>query len=275
MRQMKSAAQEAGADDKLIQEITRAAEDKLNEVWHEDLSPPEVSAPLYQMTGMMCGTDDPYLDRKIHYTGEALKLLPTLESLVRNAADPFDAAVRISIAGNVIDFGTGENKDLPDLSGILDQFLEKEMLCDDTRSLRELVSSAETVLFIGDNAGETVFDRPLLSILQADRLVYVTRGGPIINDVTLQDAVHAGIGLDTELMSSGSAIPGIVLQECSRDFQDLFNLADVVIAKGQGNFETLTELPRQGRTFMFFIVKCIVAARQVEGEIGDMVVMRW
>jgi uncharacterized protein with ATP-grasp and redox domains len=272
---MESAAQAAGADDRLVQEITKAVESKLSEIWDEDLSPPEVSAPLYHMTGMMCGAHDPYLARKISYTREALKLLPTLESLVRDAVDSFDAAVRVSIAGNVIDFGTGENKDAFDLPGILEKLLVKDMLCNDIRFMREIVSNARIILFIGDNAGEAVFDRPLLSILQTDKLVYVTRGGPVINDVTFQDAVHAGVEFHADLMSSGAIIPGIVLQECSREFQDLFGMADLVISKGQGNFETLTELPRDGRIFMLFIVKCSVAARQLKGEIGDMVVMRW
>lgn len=276
LRQMKLTARAAGADENLVKEIAGMVDRELADIWDTELSPPEISAPLYRATGKMCGEDDPYLAKKVHYTREALKCLPTIDSIIKDADDPFDMAVRISIAGNVIDFGTGEDKGDLDVAGILDEFLEKPMHIDDTRSLRRIASGAGKILFIGDNAGETVFDRPFLSVLQqSGDLYYGTRDVPIINDATTRDAVLAGIGLHAEIVSSGSGLPGTVLRECSLEFRNLYNEADLIIAKGQGNFETLTELPPGGRLFILFLIKCPVAARQVGGEVGDMVVMRW
>jgi uncharacterized protein with ATP-grasp and redox domains len=273
---MQLAARAAGADENLVQQVGIMARRELACIWDAELSPPEISAPLYHATGKLCDNDDPYLEKKVRHTREALKYLPVIESMVREASDPFDTAVRISIAGNVIDFGTGYDREDPIMDGIMDGFLERSVRIDDTKALRQVASGAGTVLFIGDNAGETVFDRPFLSILgQTAELFYAVRERPVINDATVKDALLAGIGLHAELVSSGSCIPGTVFRDCSREFNDLYNRADLVIAKGQGNFETLTEFPRDGRLFMLFIIKCPVAARQVGGEVGDMVVMQW
>lgn len=273
---METTARAAGADEDLVRNVSRMVHGELEKIWDPERSPPEISAPLYYATGRMCGSEDPFLAKKIRYTREALKCLPIMDSMIRDADDPFDLAVRVSIAGNIIDFGTGENRDDLNVAGILGEFAEKPMRVDDTQVLFQAVSEAGKVLFIGDNAGETVFDRPLLSILrQTGDLYYAVRDVPIINDTTVRDAVLAGVGLHAEIVSSGSRLPGTVLERCSGQFQKLFSETDLIIAKGQGNFETLTELPRDGRIFMLFIIKCTVAARQVSGNVGDMVVMRW
>jgi hypothetical protein len=196
--------------------------------------------------------------------------------MVEAAPDPFEAAVRVSIAGNVIDFGTGKGTESRiDLHGALRKYLEWDIFINEIEPLKEAVKAAGTILFLGDNAGETVLDRPLLSMLKTERLIYAARGGPIINDATVKDAVLAGIGLHAEVMSTGAILPGTVPGRSSPEFQQLYREADLVISKGQGNFETLSELPRNGRTFMLFVIKCSLAARQLGGEEGDMVVMKW
>ena len=142
-----------------------------------------------------------------------------------------------------------------------------------------MTASADKILFIGDNAGETVFDRPLLELLGQDaidrELYYAAKDGAIINDATVKDATLAGVHLHAKLISTGARTPGTILDHCSDSFNDIFRSADLVVAKGQGNFETLTELPRQGRIYMLFTVKCPVAAEYLDGAMGDMVVMKW
>ena len=266
----------AGGDDETVHKVLLAAEEKLKKIWDLELTPPEISASLYEMAGAMCGSADPWLPKKIQYTREALKLLPELFATVEKADDPFEAAVRISIAGNVIDFGVGNRSEESfDLGSVIGEHLEKKIFPNDLSALRRAASRAGTILFIGDNAGETVFDRVLLSRLKPERLVYAARGGPVINDATVKDAILAGIDLHGEVISTGAAVPGAVPEKCSRDFQDLFREADLIIAKGQGNFETLSELPRSGRIFLLFVIKCSLSSRQIGGEIGDMAVIRW
>ncbi|GBE15599.1 hypothetical protein BMS3Abin14_01669 [bacterium BMS3Abin14] len=275
MRQVRRTALAAGADEDLIHSIEKAAARGLESAWDEDESPPVISTGLYRTVERMSGCDDPYLPQKITYTREALKLLPVIETLVENSRDPFDAAVRISIAGNVIDFGTGNQDGKFNLAAVMEEYLHKPIFHDDIPKLKESVLMARRILFLGDNAGETVFDRPLLSILPEGKVTYAAKGGAIINDATVADARLAGIHRYAELVSTGARTPGTIRKMCSRDFQKLFSEADLIISKGQGNFETLTEEKPDGRMFMLFIVKCDVAAEYLGGSVGDMVAMRW
>jgi len=277
---MEATARAAGAGEKGVRDVSDRVISELDLVWDDDLSPPAVSAPLYHLTGRLCGTDDPYRAEKVSYTLQALELLPTVRDLVQSSPDPFEAAVRTAIAGNLIDFGTGIHQSGAeagpiDLEDTLEKFLAKTLFKNDVPALKELAGQADTVLVIGDNAGETVFDRPLLEILRPAEVIYAARETPIINDATVEDARLAGVHQEARLVSSGSRMPGVILEDCSEDFREIFEKADLIISKGQGNFETLTELDPDGRIFMLFSVKCPVAAQHLGASVGDMVVMRW
>lgn len=272
---MENTARAAGAGEDTVQEVLASTGSELDRVWDDSLSPPAVSAPLYLLAACLCGRDDPYHVMKDKYTSEALALLPALEDLVAGAADPFETAARIAIAGNVIDFGTGLHAGGIALEKTLEDFLLKPFFTQCLAELEERASDAGSILYIGDNAGETVFDRPLLGQLADSELYYAAKGGAIINDATVLDAARAGVNLNARLVSTGSRAPGTILDDCSEEFTELFHEAGLIIAKGQGNFETLTELEPLGRVFMLFTVKCPVAADHIGAAMGDMVVMRW
>jgi uncharacterized protein with ATP-grasp and redox domains len=272
---METTARAAGADDVLVQEVARVVGPELERIWDPSTTPPAISSPLYHLTGCICDEDDPFLASKVRYTREALAMLPEARARVFESPDPFAAAVRTAIAGNIIDFGTGAHGGSFDLESTLEEFLYKPLFVDDIEELKTSAASAQKILYLGDNAGETVFDRPLLEMLEESELYYAAKEGPIINDATVKDATLAGVHLHANLVSTGARTPGTIPDHCSDTFNDLFESADLVIAKGQGNFETLTELPREGRIFMLFTVKCPVAAEFLDGAMGDMVVMRW
>jgi len=124
------------------------------------------------------------------------------------------------------------------------------------------------VLYIGDNVGETVFDRVFIEEITAP-VTYVVRDRPVLNDVTAQDALDSGLEGLARIVSSGSASPGAVLPECSNEFLDLFDKADVVISKGQGNYEALSDAPRP--IFFLLRAKCPVVARDLGVEVGSLV----
>lgn len=272
---METTARAAGVDDGVVREVGQAAEAELTRLWDDEMSPPAVSFPLYHLAGRMCGEEDPFLPVKVRYTDEALNLLPDIERCVVEASDPFETAVRIAIVGNVIDFGTGIHAGGITLEETLAEFLVKPLFADDIGELEERASGAGTILYIGDNAGETVFDRPLLRQLNGSDVFFAAKGGPIINDATVTDARRAGIQHHARLVSTGSRAPGTILTDCSDEFKELFLQADLVISKGQANLETLTELKPDGRIFMLFTVKCPVAADYLGAAMGDMVVMKW
>ncbi len=275
IRQIESTARTACDDPDLIMRACSEAADALEKVWDDELTPPEVSAGLYSLVARICGNDDPYLPQKIHFTDKALKLFPSMKETVMTSADPFEAAVRMAIAGNIIDFGTGERRGEIDLEESLPDYMTRPFFIDNLQELSERSTLAREVLFIGDNAGETVFDRLLMEMLDHSRIYYAVKGGGIINDATEEDARRAGVHDHARIVDTGLRLPGTVPAISSSEFRDIWDRADLVISKGQGNFETLTELPKEGRIFMLFIVKCHVAADYLGATKGDMVVMRW
>jgi hypothetical protein len=179
--------------------------------------------------------------------------------------------VLISLAGNIIDFA-------PDhqirLLHTIHKFLDKPPLIDAIPDLKRALEQARTVLIIGDNAGETVFDRLFIeSAPKKPDYFYAVRGGPVINDATIDDALASGINRVSTVLSTGSDAPGVILEDCSSAFRNVFDAADVVVAKGMGNFETLCDVKHK-RIFFILIAKCELLARHIGCSIGDGIVMQ-
>jgi hypothetical protein len=227
-----------------------------------DLSPPRLAPAVYGAIYRVLGTHDPYAEIKRDSTRHALALLPGLRRRVEAAADPFAVAARISLAGNIVDFGTNHPFDL---EATLDRVLGAPLAVDHTDLLRRRLETAREVLFLADNAGEIVLDRLLLEQMPSGpRVVVAVRGGPIINDATLEDARAAGLDQLARLVEPGVTLPGIDLERSSPELRRLYQQADVIIAKGQGNFETL----ESGPVFHLFMVKCEMVARLTGQALG-------
>ena len=128
------------------------------------------------------------------------------------------------------------------------------------------------LILAADNAGEVILDRLLVEELPADRVTLVVRGSPVINDATMEDAEVAGLTSLVKVMDNGSDVPGTIAVACSQAFQDRLRRADLVIAKGQGNYETLSEQP--GDVFFLLKIKCPVIARDIGLDLGRNVVLR-
>jgi uncharacterized protein with ATP-grasp and redox domains len=142
---------------------------------------------------------------------------------------------------------------------------------DAAAALRRAVAGADRILYLCDNAGEIVFDRLLIEVLPSEKITAVVRGTPVINDATLEDARATGLTEVVRVMDNGSDAPGTLLETCSPAFRDCFAAADLIIAKGQGNFETLSET-RGKRIFFLLKVKCPLIARDIGEPTGRLVV---
>ena len=188
--------------------------------------------------------------------------------MVAQSADPLDTAIRISIAGNIIDFGITE--DIQDLWQTVESVLDQPYAIDDTAQLRAQLKSVDQVLFLADNAGETVFDRVLIETLVVP-VIYGVKGGPILNDATIDDATAAGLDQCTTLLSNGLDAPGTILSLCSDEFRHHYESAQFIIAKGQANYETLSEAG--SKVFCLLRVKCPVIAQDI-GQPVDSIVVR-
>jgi hypothetical protein len=216
-----------------------------------------ISKRVHGMVAEELGVRDPYRRAKEGSNKKALALYPELKRLVQNSEDRMATAIKISIAGNVIDFGPENRMGIEEaiesalgmrLDGTHDEFL------------REL-DSADEILFFADNCGEIVFDRPLLEMLNK-RVRFVVKKEPILNDATAEDAAEAGIG----------SIKGIEIAEVETgENESLLEEGALVMSKGQGNYEALSE--QKGIYFML-MAKCPLIAEDLGVDVGSAVFRR-
>ncbi len=235
------------------------------------LSPPVIAAPIYEMMAQLAKRDDLYRTQKKHATTQAKSYLPFLQKTIAQSDDPLIASLKTAVVGNVIDLAAEVSFDLHE--AILSVF-QLPFHHDDTQKLREQLSQTRNLLYIGDNAGEHIFDALTIESLQRLypdlRITYMVRGNPIINDVTMSEAEEAGIDGLCTLMNSGVPTPGFVYGLATDEAQKCFDTADLIIAKGMGNYECMTPQKRPNICFLLK-VKCSVVAASLGREIGDIV----
>lgn len=271
VRQALSAARMLGVEDHVQQEVMRRV---LLAAAALDMTrpPPEMGREIHRVIREVTGNADPYAPLKERYNALALELLDDLQARVARAPDPLEAAVRLAIAGNIIDFGVPLGVNDAAVRRAVDGCLTAPLLGGGLEPLRQAIAGAKTILYLADNAGEIVLDRLLLAQLPLDRVTVVVRGGPVINDATMDDAQAAGLTRWVRVRDSGYDAPGTVLDACDPALVEAFWSADLVIAKGQGNFETLDQAGRE--IFFLFTAKCEVAARHAGCVVGDLVLLR-
>ena len=239
-----------------------------------DLPPPWMGQQIHRLVRRACGDADPYREAKRRSNAAALRLYPRLKAHVDGSKDPFATAVVLAIAGNVIDMGcTADLSDEDVRLAIHEAFTEPADL-QNVEALRRAMAEAKDILYLADNAGEIVFDRLLIEHMPVDRTTLVVRGRPILNDATREDAEAAGLTDMVEVIDSGTDVPGTILDQCPAAFRERFDLADLIVAKGQGNYETLSTERLHGDQRMFFLlkVKCAVVARDLGCRMGQAIV---
>jgi uncharacterized protein with ATP-grasp and redox domains len=260
VRQALEAARYAGATeaqqrqtlDEVLGLLRRAA---------EGLTPPEIGDRVHRVVRRVTGAQDPYRAQKAAATREALALYPRLVELVAASGDPLDTALRLSIAGNIIDLGPAPQYEL---WAVVERVRAQAFAVDARDALRaalDALPKGERVLLLGDNAGETVFDRVLVEVLWERYglpTTYVVKGGPSLNDATLEDARDAGLHQVCTVIDNGADGPGTILARCEPRFQRVFDAAPLILAKGQANYECLSD-QRRG-VFFLLQAKCPVIA---------------
>jgi len=232
-----------------------------------DECPPQFAERVYDTISAALRNGDIFAAEKAHANDLALALEPGFRRTIDAAPDPLLAAVKLAIAGNSMDLGV--ISEYGDVGALAESVLSAELGIDDYAALRTALATASNVLVVGDNCGEVVFDRMLIEQMRRVRdcrYAYMVRGRPIINDVTAQDAMSAGMDRVATLLDSGSGAPGLVLSACSAETREQFFAADLVIAKGQGNCEAISEAPRD--VFFLLMVKCPVVSRHLHAPVG-------
>jgi len=269
VRQALTSARAAGADPDLHEQAVRGALELLH-TQDLDTSPPAVAQRMHRHIRELAGDRDPFAAMKRRADETMLRLLPDLRRHVLAADDPFTAALRLAIAGNTIDVGVGDRD-----TGRIEEQLEAAAdgpLAGDIEELRRSIDRAERLLYLCDNAGEIVLDALFAESLPLEKVTFVVRGAPVLNDALMADAEVAGLTRLAPVVDNGSDGPGTILDDCSPAFRQLFADADLIIAKGQGNFETLNEEPAAIR--FLFLVKCPVVADHTGLPVGTQVLLR-
>ena len=228
-------------------------------------TPAETGTMVYQIVSEVTGVDDPYKSIKQQHIKETKSIYPELEKIVANSDDRLLTAIRIAIAGNIIDLGVNKEFDIvKDAKNILEQ----DFAILDYDAFKKQLEKTKSILYIGDNAGESVFDKILIKELKKP-VKYVVRSFPIINDVTREDAIASGLDEVAELIDSGCKSPGIILHQASPEFLELFNSSGLVISKGQGNFEGLSDCDRQ--VFFLLKAKCYIISNHLDVKEGSII----
>lgn len=234
------------------------------------LTPPEIVEALHAVIRKELNHRDPFQKIKQMSTRRALELVPKAKAAISTSVHPFASAVAFAIAGNILDFGMKSEWNEAVIVQSFAEAVEKGRRFEEAliNRLYNEIDRAERVLILGDNAGEAVFDRLLIEHFpRKTEVFYAVKSGPVINDVTTQEAVDSGLDEVAAVIPNGAAIPGTVLSKCSAEFLEIFNTAAVVISKGQGNFETLNE--EQRSIWFLFQVKCPVIAQYYHFNLGD------
>jgi damage-control phosphatase, subfamily I len=257
LRQTLQVARASTADQELqLTALRRVAE--LIAGMDMERTPPENSVPVYRAIADITGCADPYLEIKQQSNKQALSLLPKCKKEMAESHDPLATALRFAIGGNIIDYGAMHSFDV---DAAMERCLKAPFAVDHSRKLlqrvRGLTRNAR-VLYLADNSGEIVYDSLVVSEL-ADMgldVTVVVKSGPIINDALLDDARECGLDTIARILENGTHCPGTPLDSCSSELLQAFNDADLIISKGQGNFETLSEA--EAEIFFLLTVKCPV-----------------
>lgn len=264
LRQSLEAARNITDDGRLHEQIIREV---LRMTADLDLNrpPPWIAQLIHRRLRGLTGVDDPYRAAKARFNRLALAMLPVLRERVRRDPHPLLAAVRAAIAANVIDLGAKSDLALDHAhEALLDACATG--VHGDLAGFARRTQEARDILYLADNAGEIVIDRLLIEELDPARVTLAVRGSPVLNDATMDDARAAGLPDLVKVIDNGSDAPGTILEDCSAEFRARFRKADLIVVKGQGNFETLSGV--DANLIFLFKVKCPVIARHVGVPLG-------
>ena len=256
MNLMESTLEKADMDDSSRQAVL----DNFKKDWIKadmSLPPARTAGLIYQKILQEINQDDLFRTHKTSSIRETLKLYPLLKKLVEQASDHLDAAIRISALGNILD---AANPNSYDIDEEIARLFEDKIWGDSLEIFRYKIISADSLLILADNAGETVFDRVLIETLELP-VIYAVKSGPAFDDALIEDARQAGIDQVARLLESGTPYPGTYLPSCTPAFQELYLNAPLVLAKGQANYETLSDTTRD--IFFLLKLKCEVISKEI------------
>lgn len=267
IRQALEASKMATNDKAKQEKILKKVLSKLEKTSLKNKIPTEIARKVHRIVREVTKNNDPYKKVKDEYNRKALKMYPSLKRKVARSKDRILTATKLAIAGNIIDFGPGYKFDL---EKTIEDVLAQDFAINHFGQFRNALNKSKTIIYMGDNTGEIVFDRILLEELEGKEITFVVKGGPIINDATIEDAKFVSIDKIAKIERVSNGMPGTGPDRNSKEFIKKLKNADIVVSKGQGNYEALSKV--DANIFFLLKVKCPVIARDIDAEIGDIVV---
>lgn len=233
-------------------------------------TPPEIAQKVYTTIKEITRVEDPYKSAKLEQNKQAMNLYPELKEMIAVSDDPLLLSLKLAIAGNVIDLGI--RKEIGDIKGEIFTTLKSPLSINHYSRFKKSLQDAKTLLYLGDNAGEIVFDKILIEEIKKRKEIkvfFVVRGAPVINDVIEDDALFVGMDEVAEVVSNGFDAPGTILAKSLPRISELVSHSDIIISKGQGNYESLSDEAKN--IFFLLKAKCFVVARDLGVNEGDVI----
>jgi len=231
---------------------------------------PEITRNIIQQLKKKSKVADPYQKEKDESNQEMLERYHEFKRMVEVSKNPFETALRLAIAGNIIDFGPGHDFDIWET---IEQVMNSDFAIDHSKQLQESIQKAKSILYLGDNCGEIVLDKLFLETIDHPNVTFAVRDSAVLNDVTIKEATEVGIPEVATLISNGDDAPSTLLHRVSPEFKAIYDSADLIISKGMGNFEGLMD-ENDPRLFYLLMIKCRVIGEKIGAKKGEFVVKR-
>ena len=231
---------------------------------------PHVARKTNAIIKKLLNNSDPYESAKKISNKFLLEKYDNFSDIIKNSKNKFDTAIRLSIAGNIIDsIGAPDSN----ISETINYVLNSDFSINHSEKLKAEIEKAETVLYLGDNAGEIVLDKLFIETINHKNLYFAVRDKAVINDATIEDAIETGMDKVAKVISNGDNSPSTVLSRVSDEFKELYDKADVIISKGMGNLESLLHNGNK-KIYFLLMIKCEPIAELTGTKKNDFVVFQ-
>ncbi|MFA9391815.1 MAG: DUF89 domain-containing protein [Prolixibacteraceae bacterium] len=234
-----------------------------------NLSNPLIATTIQRIAKEQLKVEDLYIDEKQAANTLLLNSYDKWKQLITNSKNPFQTAAKLAVIGNIIDYGAHSVPD--ELEDFISQQIHQQLAIDHSDALKQEILKAKSIVYLGDNNGEIVFDKLFIECIAHPSITFVTRGSTVLNDITIEDAKNVGIDQCCQVMSNGYDAPSTIMNYCSAEFQLKFEEADLIISKGQGNFEGIMDITNKN-IFLLLMAKCDVIAEILNVSKGSMII---
>ena len=234
-------------------------------------SNPHLAASVHRLLKSKMEISDLYTKEKENANQILMNRYPHWKNFINSSSNPLYTAAKLAVIGNIIDYGAHSVPD--DINKEIDLLLKKELTIDGSKELFEKIRTAKSILYLGDNTGEIVFDRLFIETMNHPNVVFAVKDAPILNDATFDDAEKTGLTKICRVISNGYDAPSTLLNKCSEEFLELYSQADLIISKGQGNFEGLMD-ENDSRLFFMLMAKCEPIAELLNVKKNDLVIIK-